>query len=185
MPSDSTLLKLHLGCGNNFKDGYVNIDKYVNRDDVHQFDILELPFTENSVSEILAEHLVEHLSFHEEKLFFYEVKRVLTDGGFIKIEVPDMEWVFSEFSKAKDDFKDFYEVGSVDHYFGNGNELDNRWGVLTTHIWGNQNGDGQFHKNGYTEQKLRNIGKLVGFTSCQVNRGFNKKTQVLLCTLTK
>ena len=84
MSSESPLLKLHLGCGNNFKNGYVNIDKYIHRDDVHQFDILELPFTDNSVSEILAEHLVEHLSFREEKLFFYEVKRVLAKGGLIK-----------------------------------------------------------------------------------------------------
>lgn len=178
-------IKLHLGCGKNLLDGYVNIDKYVEHDKVHNFDILNLPFSESTVVEILAEHVVEHLSFVEEKLFFYEAKRVLVTGGLLKIEVPDMEWVFSEFCKQKDFFNDFYQVGSSDHYFGNGIENNNRWGVLTTHIWGNQNGNGQFHKNGYTEQKLLRIKQLLEFSSYSLTKDFKKKTQVLCCTFTK
>ena len=107
------------------------------------------------------------------------------EGGILIIEVPDMEWVFTEFVKQEDSFKDFYQVGAVDHYFGNGIEISNRWGVLTTHIWGNQNGEGQFHKNGYTEGKLRKIGDLVGFSDVLIRRDFKKKSEVLICTYTR
>jgi hypothetical protein len=48
------------------------------------------------------------------------------EGGILIIEVPDMEWVFTEFVKQEDSFKDFYQVGAVDHYFGNGIEISNR-----------------------------------------------------------
>ena len=30
----------------------------------------------------------------------------------------------------------------------------NRWGYLTATLFGNQNGAGQFHRNGYTRAKL-------------------------------
>lgn len=178
-------IKLHIGCGNNILDGFINIDKYVKDEKVYEFDILNLPFKDSTVEEILAEHVLEHLSFAEEKLFFLEARRVLVAGGILKVEVPDMEWVFYEFCKQKDFFVDFYQVGSIDHYFGNGLENNNRWGVLTTHIWGNQNGNGQFHKNGYTEQKLLRIKQLLGFSACSVSKDFKKKTQVLICSLTK
>jgi hypothetical protein len=179
------LIKLNLGCGSNILESYENIDRYVENSNVKNYDILNLPFPDNSVDEILAEHLVEHLSFAEEKLFFCEAKRVLAEWGVLKIEVPDIEWVFSEFIKQKDLFHDFYQVGAYDHYFGNGPGGDNKWGVLTTHIWGNQNGVGQFHKNGYTEKKCLRIGELMGFRSSKIKRDFKKKTQVLICEYEK
>lgn len=103
----------------------------------------------------------------------------------MKIEVPDLERVLTQFLQQKDDFKDFYQVGAVDHYFGNGIEPNNRWGILTTHIWGNQNGDGQFHKNGYTEEKLRAIGSILGFSKTIIKKDFNKGTQVLVVEFEK
>jgi len=56
-------LKLHLGCGPNVKEGYVNIDGYVTGEGVVNMDILNLEYSDNSADEILAEHLFEHLPF--------------------------------------------------------------------------------------------------------------------------
>ena len=44
---------------------------------IKNLDIFDLPFKDNSVDEIRAEAFIEHLSFFEERKFFYEVKRVL------------------------------------------------------------------------------------------------------------
>ena len=38
-----------------------------------------------------------------------------------------------------------------------GRALDQRWGILQTMFFGNQNGAGQFHRSAYTEGKLRAI----------------------------
>ena len=50
------------------------------------------------------------------------------------------------------------------HWFGTysyGNE--NRWGYLITTFFGNQNGEGQYHKNAYSKGKIyRMLGK-IGF----------------------
>ncbi len=53
-------------------------------------------------------------------------------------------------------------VGAVDHYAGCGRALDQRWGILQTMFFGNQNGAGQFHRSAYTEGKLRAIAGAAG-----------------------
>lgn len=178
-------MKLHLGCGSKVLKGWTNIDAFVKSEEIFNWDILSLPIESESIDEVLAEHLVEHLGFAEEPLFFREMYRVLKADGTLKVEVPDMEWVFEEFINGEDYFKDFYQAGAVDHYFGNGRETNNRWSLLTTAIWGNQNGAGQFHKNGYTERKLERIAKMVGFSDIRVEKAFNKGTQVLIATFKK
>jgi len=178
-------MKLHLGCGKNVLDGYVNVDKYVTGENIRNMDILKLPWGDEEVDEILAEHVVEHLSFSEEGIFFAEAYRLLKPGGMLSVEVPDIEWVLVEFIKQSDNFIDFYQAGSLDHYFGNGPTSDNRWGILTTHIWGNQNGEGQFHKNGYTEKKIKRIARLIGFSNVVIEHDFKKGTQVLICKFNK
>jgi predicted SAM-dependent methyltransferase len=178
-------MKLHLGCGNNIKEGYVNIDAYVDRPEVEKFSIFNLPYDDESIDEILAEHLIEHIKFGDEKRFWRESYRVLKPGGIMSVEAPDLEWLCKVFVENKDDFKNFYDVGAKDHYFGNGRSIDHRWGILTTHLFGNQNGDGQFHYNGYTEQKLIRIAKLVGFSSCDVIKIFNKGAQALVASYVK
>jgi len=178
-------MKLHIGSGLNIKEEFVNVDKFVEHPEIENWDILKLPLENDTIEFILAEHLAEHLNFEEEKQFFFEMHRVLRKNGILRIEVPDIEWVLKKFISAEDNFKDFYQVGAVDHYFGNGLAIDNRWSLLTTAIWGNQNGPGQFHKNGYTLRKLNSISSLVGFSSFSTKLDFKKGTQVIIADFTK
>jgi predicted SAM-dependent methyltransferase len=178
-------MKLHLGCGKNIKEGYINVDNYIDFPGVEQIDILNLPYSDASVNEILAEHLIEHISFADEERFWMECSRVLIPGGKIIAETPDFEWLCEQFLESKDFFSEFYKVGADNHYFGNGNEKLQRWGILITHFYGNQNGDGQFHKNAYTAQKLTRIAKIVNLRQCNVLKTFNKGAQVLVATMTK
>lgn len=173
-------MKLHLGCGKNIKDGYINIDKFYKDERVLNYDISNLPYENNSVDEILTEHVIEHIPFKDEKMFWDECFRVLKPGGILQTECPDMEWLCKQFLKSKDDFKEFYKVGSPDHYFGNGKSINHRWGMITTHFFGNQNGDGQFHYNGYTEGKLLAISKLIGFSDVNIMKICNKGAHCLV-----
>ncbi len=53
-------MKLNIGCGNDKKKGYVNVDfsPDVKPDKVWNLEKVPIPFKENSVDEILAHHVL-------------------------------------------------------------------------------------------------------------------------------
>lgn len=80
-------LKLHIGCGNQRLEGYVNCD--LNETGVTDavFDCTSLwPFPTDSVSTIYCSHTLEHL--HDYAAFFKEAHRVLRADGNLQIRVP-------------------------------------------------------------------------------------------------
>jgi predicted SAM-dependent methyltransferase len=179
-------LRLHIGCGTNLLPDRLNID-LVSRapGTLTDVDITALPFPASSVQAILTEHVLEHLSFAEEALVWPEFARVLVPGGTLELEVPDFAWVCATFLQATDDWRSFYVVGHPDDYAGCGRALDQRWGILQTMFFGNQNGSGQFHKTAYTEAKLSAIARRLDFASISVERRFNKGGQALRARLVR
>ena len=177
--SSNDEIRLNLGCASRPLPGYVNIDldtldeikaRYPNIQfpgdaEIFQYDIFDLPYIDGSVAEIRSDSMLEHLSFLEEKKFFYEMQRVLRPGGSLVFSVPDFEDTVRLWLKAEDDWKDFYrnddEAIARQHWFGQYSySVDHRWGYLTASIFGPQNSEGQFHKNCYTEKKIR---AMMGF----------------------
>ena len=175
-------IRLNLGCASRPLEGYINIDldtkdkiiarypnvKIPNNLDIFQYDIFNLPFDDCSVLEIRSESMLEHLSFLEEKNFFYEMQRVLAAGGILDFSVPDFEKTMKLWLQAEDNWKDFFrdddEAIKQQHWFGQYSySTDNKWGYLTASIFGPQNSEGQFHKNCYTEKKIRNMMRFLNF----------------------
>jgi len=83
-------MKLNIGSGGKKLDGYVNVDMQPEEDpDV----LLNIgtewwPFRYNSVDEVVASHILEHLSTHE---FFHcmkEMYRVCRDGAQVHVTLP-------------------------------------------------------------------------------------------------
>jgi predicted SAM-dependent methyltransferase len=179
-------VRLHIGCGSNPLPGWINIDRIARLPGVTtDVDVTDLPYPDGAVDALLAEHVLEHFSFAEEALVWAEMARVLRPGGTLTLEVPDFEWVCATFLAANDDWQEFYVVGATDHYAGCGRALDQRWGILQTMFFGNQNGAGQFHRSAYTEGKLRAIAGALGFQSIAVRRLFNKGGQALRAQLVR
>src|SRR6516162_1537826 len=54
-------LKLNLGCGDKRIPGYINVDKFSNPDLKHDLETFPWPWPDDSVSEILLIHVLEHL----------------------------------------------------------------------------------------------------------------------------
>src|SRR3989339_1625976 len=104
---NDSLIKLNLGCGGRPLKGYINIDSdsleqlksrypddYFDDDlEIYDYDIFNLPFNENSVDEIRADSLIEHIPFIDEPKFFYEAKRVLKKGGTLNLSTTDFEQI--------------------------------------------------------------------------------------------
>ena len=80
-------MKLHLGCGVDKKDGYVNCDcsSMVNPDIVMDIED-KLPFDDNSVDEILMNHILEHINNFIQLM--HEIHRVSKPGCKIIIRTP-------------------------------------------------------------------------------------------------
>jgi SAM-dependent methyltransferase len=177
-------IRLHYGCGANVLPGWINIDT-VCRPGVQcvDLDLGSLPFPDHSVDAILAEHLLEHLDFAGEQRVWTETARVLRPGGRFTVEIPDFEWVCAQFLVASDEWREFYRVGEADHYGGCGRDLGQRWGILQTMFFGNQNGAGQYHRSAYTQAKLRALSRHLGFATISVDTVFNKGGQALRAEL--
>ena len=81
-------MKLLVGCGRHHREGYVNLDiaKMPGVDVVHDLDKFPYPFKDNTFSEIVAEHVLEHLA--DLMSVMREFHRISKQGGIIKIVVP-------------------------------------------------------------------------------------------------
>lgn len=82
-------LKLHLGCGTKRYDGFINVDhdQTCNPDVILDLEHDKFPWEDNSVSNVIAHHVFEHLGdgfFH----FMQELYRVCEDGAEIDVAVP-------------------------------------------------------------------------------------------------
>lgn len=80
------MIKLNIGCGKDYREGYVNIDSgnvkkecYMNLED-------GISFSDDSVDEILAYHVLEHITNFKQLVF--ELHRVCKRNAIIKIKVP-------------------------------------------------------------------------------------------------
>jgi predicted SAM-dependent methyltransferase len=82
-------LRLHVGCGTLYKDGWVNVDLAGTKVDF-PWDLAEpLPFAPRSVDAIFHEHLLEHLTYTQGIELHRRCLGLLKPGGVLRIGVPD------------------------------------------------------------------------------------------------
>ncbi|MEK6927739.1 MAG: methyltransferase domain-containing protein [Nanoarchaeota archaeon] len=97
-------MKIHLGCGKRFLKGYVHVDldKHEHIDYYH--DIKTLPmFPDNSADEIYSCGTFEYFDrITEVPNVLAEWKRVLKQGGVIRMSVPDFEGIAKVYQKYHD-----------------------------------------------------------------------------------
>ncbi|WP_314587538.1 methyltransferase domain-containing protein [Paenibacillus terrigena] len=84
-------MKLNLGCGRDIKEGFVNLD-YIPLPGVDVVADLErckdvpLPFEDNTFSDIIASHLIEHIT--NILSLMQELHRITKPDGLILIKIP-------------------------------------------------------------------------------------------------
>lgn len=90
-------LALHLGCGHNYRPGWLNID--LGRKADLKLDLRRpLPFADGSCARIYSEHFLEHLDYPQPVTgLLQECLRVLVPGGELSLAVPDGEMVLKAY----------------------------------------------------------------------------------------
>lgn len=136
-------LKLHLGCGTQRHDGFINIDcKKTEATDLI-CDIRKLPYGTGTIDTIESYHVFEHMSVclhanvsndYGEKyasliIVLEEWRRVLKEGGNLVIEMPDLDGVIKEYMTANEARRDELLIGIYGSYRNNDNVDIHRWGA--------------------------------------------------------
>lgn len=88
-------MKLNLGCGNDVRPGYVNVDF---RKTHHSVTVVDLsafpwPFDDGSADEILMLDFLEHFPFKDTGRILLECHRILSSEGELVVQVPDASHV--------------------------------------------------------------------------------------------
>jgi predicted SAM-dependent methyltransferase len=143
-------LKLHLGCGHKYLDGWVNVDAPKDelcyndlKADVHAR-IEELSYPDCSVSEILMTAVFEHFPRHVAIMQLRKFYNWLEENGKITVVVPDFFATVDKLKKSKSP------------------EEQQFW---WRHIFGPQDTISfGTHYDGFDEKKIKHMFSIVGFS---------------------
>ena len=141
-------MKLHLGCGKRYLDGYIHVDiaDFEHIDYKIPVDDLSI-FKSGEVDEIYASHVLEYFDRSYVITVLKEWKRVLKPGGILRLAVPN-------FLKLVEVYKSSKDLSSI---IG---PLYGKWDI----------GDQEFiyHKTVYDEDSLNILLKEVGFKNIKI-----------------
>ncbi len=144
-------LKLHLGCGPQNWDGFVDIDAYPNwmsRPDMVA-DITKLPYKHGTVDEIWLIHVFEHIHIWQAEDALYHWHNILKPGGRLVVEVPCMDKILDNFKKK--------EVSPALTFFG----------IFGEQMYGRPE---MCHKWCYSRKQLRGLMIEAGFSYAEVKK---------------
>jgi SAM-dependent methyltransferase len=116
-----TDLKIHLGCGNDLRPGWVNIDRAYSPDlrsgaprtDALFIDRdlrLGLPLQANSCAYIYSSHFFEHLEYQHGLRLMRDCYHALRPGGVFRVAMPDFRAVFVAYLNGDQQFFDLIEA---------------------------------------------------------------------------
>lgn len=143
--------KLNLGAGDSKIPGFTSVDLYDDKADV-KADICELPFEDNSIDEIVAYQVIEHIPYWRSEQMFKEMYRVLRLGGTATIETPDIDYIAKDI--LKNGLTDKWIHSLVGEYY-------RPWDKARYKDW--ENCAAAIHRNPWNFKRIVEICKPLGF----------------------
>lgn len=119
-------LKIHLGCGDDIRAGWVNLDLKLSELSPHtnglssdppfiNYDLrLGLPLEEDSCSLIYSSHFFEHLEYEDALRLLRDCYRALQPGGVFRACLPNFKGLFEAYLRG--DYAYMNEVDVLDAY---------------------------------------------------------------------
>ena len=98
------MIKLHLGCGSRYIEGFIHIDLIDNYDHINHITSVDnlTMYPDNSVDLIYCSHVLEHFKRSHVPAVLKEWYRVLKPAGLLRLSVPDFEKLIEVYLKYED-----------------------------------------------------------------------------------
>ena len=156
-PERGSKMKLHLGCGQVYLEGCVNIDYPLTEHTVQQtsvadefHDLTNMRYKARGIEEVRLHHVFEHFPRAQAIALLASWHSWLEKGGKVHIEVPEFDATTEIFFNPKASSKDRHVA--IRHLFGS-NEA--AWAV---------------HYDGWNEWRFRELFEAFGFKMEKVSR---------------
>jgi len=144
-------MKYHLGCGEKYLSGYINVDfpqkehtTITVKADLYS-DLLKLKY--EPCTEIRSHHVFEHFNYVESIVLLIKWAQALKMDGILRIDIPDIEALFQETGKT---------IAS--------NNLRKTFKLMRL-IFGSHEADWAYHINGWSQGTLTYVMDSFGFNS--------------------
>jgi len=150
---------LHVGCGKNIFEGFINIDKYYIDGRVLNYDMDKLPYSPNTISAIYSSHALEHLPIRRAKLCIENWYSVLESGGMLYLAIPDLDEIMYILldPNVSEDAKEYWYMYTLFGYQADCSDLENAY---RTNI---PEDLGQFHTCGFSKKTISKLLTDKGF----------------------
>lgn len=107
--SEQSVRKLHIGCGRNFLDSWLNSDRFPTaRNNLHLDATEQFPFANEQFDYIFSEHMIEHISYEQGIRMLSECYRVLKKNGKIRISTPNLAFLIDLYATNKSELQISY-----------------------------------------------------------------------------
>jgi hypothetical protein len=165
-------MKLHLGCGQVYLDGYVNIDYPLDQHSVQKHsvadkfaDLTKLRYKSNSIDEIRLHHVYEHFDRATAVALLLTWRSWLKKDGALKIEVPDYQRT---------------AISSLSPFTTKRKKL-----VGMRHIFGSQEAHWAIHYHGWSSSSLKELLNISGFSIVGIRKSHWRGTYNIEVTASK
>ena len=157
--------RLNVGCGTDYREGYINIDG--SNELPHVDKIIDLSqerlsryYDENSIDEIIAQGFIEH-HFHWEAInILNDFHFILNENGILYLQLPDAEWIMKT-RLISIDRKINLLFGGQD--IPQGNEIQDKSRLRYPQYF--------CHKYGWSKNSLSETLKKIGFNIEKIKTG--------------
>lgn len=165
-------IKLHLGCGQEYLQDYVNIDYPPSFHTVQSqfkkvdfyYDITKLKLKRNSIDEIRLHHVLEHFTYPQSLKLLIQWQHALKPNGKLIVETPDFKATVQELFKQK---------------------TFQQQAPMVRHIFGSHEATWAVHRDGWFKEKYEYILPRLGYKIIKIKYSQYKCTRNITVTAKK
>ena len=155
--------KIHLGCGHNILNGWLNTDLFPSYENVYHVDALKtLNFNENQFDFCFNEHMIEHIEINEADILINEIYKILKPGGVLRLSTPNFEFLVKIYQNTIGDIGKEYIKWSKENFLPQHYQEEAIY-VVNNFVrdWG--------HKFIHNYSSIKKLLENAGFTKININ----------------